>query len=40
MDKAFEWWDPTTNTMRIQGGEYELMVGLSSDNTISKMIRR
>ncbi len=38
-DKTFEWWDPSTNTMRTLHGDYEVMVGGSSDNTISKMVK-
>ena len=28
--ESFEWWDGTTNTMRVVPGQYELMVGTSS----------
>lgn len=34
-DNTFEWWDKSTNTMRVLSGEYEIMVGNSSSNTIS-----
>jgi len=27
---SFEWWDAATNTMRVQSGEFEVMVGNSS----------
>jgi beta-glucosidase len=27
---SFEWWDTATNTMRVQSGEFEVMVGNSS----------
>lgn len=30
--KMLETWDPTTNTIRFRGGEYELMVGNSSND--------
>lgn len=30
--ERFEWWDKTTNTMRVIPGRYELMVGGSSDD--------
>ena len=29
-DKAFEFWDPETNTMRVKSGKYEILVGTSS----------
>lgn len=28
--ERFEWWDTSTNTMRVKAGKYELMVGTSS----------
>jgi len=28
--KAFEWWDPSTNTMRVTPGKFEIYVGTSS----------
>ena len=28
--KAFEFWDPETNTMRVKPGMYELLIGTSS----------
>lgn len=31
-DKAFEWWDPSTNTMHPLSGTFELMVGSSSQD--------
>ena len=34
----FEWWDPTTSTMRVQEGEYDIMVGTSSDDNDLKTI--
>ena len=30
--KSFEFWDPTTNTMRVKPGKYEILVGTSSDD--------
>ncbi len=30
--KAFEFWDPETNTMRIKPGKYEILVGTSSSD--------
>jgi beta-glucosidase len=35
--KAFEFWDPETNTMRVKPGMYELLIGTSSaDNDLKK----
>ena len=35
---AFEWWDATTNTMRVKPGTYELLVGTSSmDKDLKKI---
>ena len=34
----FEWWDPTTSTMRVQEGDYDIMVGTSSDDNDLKTI--
>ncbi|MCR5678798.1 MAG: glycoside hydrolase family 3 C-terminal domain-containing protein [Prevotella sp.] len=30
--KSFEFWDSATNTMRVKPGQYEILVGTSSDN--------
>ena len=30
--KSFEFWDDETNTMRVKPGEYEILVGTSSDD--------
>ncbi|MCQ2250798.1 MAG: glycoside hydrolase family 3 C-terminal domain-containing protein [Bacteroidales bacterium] len=38
-DQTFEWWDPSTNTMRTLHGDYEVMVGGGSDNVVRKMIK-
>ncbi len=38
-DQTFEWWDPSTNTMRPLHGDYEVMVGGSSDNVIKKVVK-
>jgi len=36
--ECFEFWDTTTNTMRIKSGKYELMVGNSSaDNNLQRI---
>ena len=36
---SFEFWDPQSNTMRVQPGRYELMVGKSSaDNDLKKIL--
>ena len=37
--ESFETWDNTTNTMRVIGGEYHLMVGNSSSDTDLKLIK-
>ena len=37
--ESFETWDNTTNTMRVVGGEYHLMVGNSSSDTDLKLIK-
>ena len=37
--ESFETWDNTTNTMRVVGGEYHLMVGNSSSDTDLKIIK-
>ena len=37
--KAFEFWDPETNTMRVKPGKYEILVGTSSlDKDLKKVI--
>ena len=36
--KAFEFWDPATNTMRIKPGKYEILVGTSSNDTDLKKL--
>lgn len=36
--KNFEWWDPTTNTMRTVSGRYEIMVGESSNDVNMRTI--
>ncbi len=42
-DKNLEWWDESSNTMRVHNGDYQLMVGCSSRNedlsTISLKIK-
>ena len=35
-NKAFEFWDPETNTMRVKPGKYEILVGTSSADSDSK----
>ena len=30
--KSFEFWDPETNSMRVKPGQYEILIGTSSDN--------
>lgn len=37
--ESFETWDNTTNTMRVVGGEYHLMIGNSSSDTDLKLIK-
>lgn len=37
--ESFETWDNATNTMRVVGGEYHLMVGNSSSDTDLKLIK-
>ncbi|MCR5454510.1 MAG: glycoside hydrolase family 3 C-terminal domain-containing protein, partial [Bacteroidales bacterium] len=37
-DKTFEWWDKSTNTMRTVPGEYEIMIGNSSNTTLSQKV--
>ena len=36
--ESFEFWDPTTNTMRVKSGSYELLYGNSSDDKALKII--
>ena len=36
--ESFEWWDAATNTMRVMNGEFEVMVGNSSDDACLKKI--
>ena len=36
--ESFEWWDADTNTMRVMNGEFEVMVGNSSDDACLKKI--
>ena len=37
--KAFEFWDPETNTMRVKNGKYEILIGNSSlDKDLKKKI--
>ena len=33
-NKELEWWDESTNTMRVYPGEYEILVGGSSDDKV------
>ena len=30
--ESFEWWDAETNTMRVQKGKFDVLVGNSSDD--------
>ena len=37
-NKAFEFWDPETNTMRVKSGKYEILIGTSSaDKNFKKL---
>lgn len=36
--KSFEFWDPETNTMRVKPGQYEILVGNSSNNKDLKKV--
>ena len=37
-NKAFEFWDPETNTMRAKSGKYEILIGTSSaDKNFKKL---
>ena len=37
--QSFEFWDPETNTMRVKPGQYEILIGNSSqDNNMKKQI--
>ena len=35
---SFEFWDPETNTMRVKPGQYEILVGNSSNNKDLKKV--
>lgn len=37
--ERFEWWDPYNNTMRVYTGQFELMVGNSSDAQVVQTVK-
>lgn len=37
--KQLEWWDATTNTMCVQAGKFDVMVGGDSENLVKKTIQ-
>ena len=37
-DKQLEWWDSSSNTMRVQSGDFELLIGGSSKNEDLKRV--